>query len=120
MASTNPAITLPPMGSSSRSTFGRSLTFAEIRDSLRTHQVANSSRIAAPTNRKAGGTSWARDAVTLDPTIAPSVAPAAMNPNSLLPCSELKISTTIDQKIETTKKLNTDIQINKKRPTQMV
>src|SRR5438128_10108894 len=116
MASTNPAITLPPMGSSSRSTSGRSLTFFEIRDNLRTHQVANSSNTAAPTSRKAGGTSWASDAVTLDPTMAPSVAPAAINPNSLLPCSELKISTTIDQKIETTNKLNTDIQIKKNRP----
>src|SRR5262249_55116049 len=39
-----------------------------------------------------------------------------MNPNSRLPWSELKISTTIDQKIETTKRLNTEIQIKKSRP----
>src|SRR5215475_14228941 len=39
-----------------------------------------------------------------------------MKPNSRLPCSELKISTTIDQKIDTTKRLNTEIQIKKNRP----
>ena len=55
-----------------------------------------------------------------EPTIAPSVAPAAMKPNSRLPCSELKMSTTIAQKIETTNRLNTDIQMKKTRPIHTV
>ena len=51
--------------------------------------------------------------------MAPSVAPAAMKPNSRLPCSELKTSTIICQKIETTNRLKIDIQMKKMRPTQM-
>ena len=52
--------------------------------------------------------------------MAPIVAPAAMKPNSRLPCSELKMSTTIAQKIETTNRLNTDVQMKKKRPIHTV
>ena len=60
------------------------------------------------------------DTVKTDPEIAPSVAPAAMKPNSRLPCSEVKTSTIICQKIETTNKLKTEVQMKKMRPTQMV
>ena len=120
IASTNPAITPPPIGSSSRSACGRSLMTPERLERRRTQKVETSSRAAAPNSRNAGCTSKASEAVRLDPTMAPSVAPAAMKPNSRLPCSEVKISTTIDQKIETTNRLNTEIQMKKKRPTQMV
>src|SRR5262245_66283081 len=110
-------MTPPPIGSSPRSGCGRSLIDADNRDSRRTQSVAISSKRAEATKSTAGCTSRASEAVTLDPTMAPSVAPAAMNPNKRLPCSELKISTTIDQKIDTTNRLNTDIQMKKKRPT---
>ena len=60
------------------------------------------------------------DTVKIDPEIAPSVAPAAMKPNSRLPCSEVKISTIICQKMETTNKLKIEVQMKKMRPTQMV
>jgi hypothetical protein len=54
MASMNPDITPPPIGSSSRSRFGRSLIVADSRDSRRTHHVDTSSSSAAPTIRTAG------------------------------------------------------------------
>src|ERR1700759_2995422 len=59
------------------------------------------------------------DTVKIEPEIAPSVAPAAMKPNSRLPCSEVKTSTIICQKIETTNKLKIEVQMKKMRPTQM-
>ena len=52
--------------------------------------------------------------------MAPIVAPAAMNPNRRLPCSDVKMSTTMAQKIETTNRLNTDVQMKKKRPIHTV
>src|ERR1700677_2144148 len=58
--------------------------------------------------------------VKTDPDIAPSVAAAAMKPNRRLPCSDVKMSTIICQKMETTNKLKTEVQIKKMRPTQMV
>ena len=112
-----PASTLPPIGTSPRSGCGRSLIVADSRDSRRTHQIATSRSAAAPISRNGVGTNCASEAVTLEPTIAPMVAPAAMKPNSRLPCSELKMSTTIAQKIDTTNRLNTDVQMKKKRPT---
>jgi len=60
------------------------------------------------------------DTVKTDPEIAPSVAPAAIKPNSRLPCSEVKISTIICQKMETTNKLKIEVQMKKIRPTQTV
>src|SRR5476649_231080 len=60
------------------------------------------------------------DTVKAEPEIAPRVAPAAMKPNSRLPCSEVKISTIICQKMETTNKLKIEVQMKKIRPTQMV
>ena len=60
------------------------------------------------------------ETVKIEPEIAPSVAPAAMKPNSRLPCSEVKISTIICQKIEITNKLKIEVQMKKIRPTQMV
>src|ERR1039458_5044235 len=60
------------------------------------------------------------DTVKMDPEIAPSVAPAAIKPKSRLPCSDVKISTIICQKMETTNKLKTEVQMKKMRPTQMV
>src|ERR1035441_953924 len=60
------------------------------------------------------------DTVKTEPKMAPSVAPAAMNPNSRLPCSEVKMSTIICQKMDTTNKLKTEVQMKKMRPTQIV
>jgi hypothetical protein len=53
----------------------------------------------------------------LDPQIAPMVAAAAINPNSLLPCSELNTSTTRAQNTDTTNKLKIEIQTKNARPT---
>jgi hypothetical protein len=50
--------------------------------------------------------------------MAPTVAPAAMKPNKR--CSESKRSTIIAQKIETTNRLNTEVQTKKIRPTQTI
>ena len=50
--------------------------------------------------------------------MAPTVAPAAMKPNSRLPCSELNRSTIIAQNTDTTNRLNTDVQTKKTRPIQ--
>ncbi len=54
--------------------------------------------------------------MTAEPVIAPIVAPAAMKPNSRLPCSVENTSTIVAQKIETTNRLNTDSQTKKARP----
>jgi hypothetical protein len=48
----------------------------------------------------------------------PIVAPAARKPNSRLPCPESKTSTMKDQNTETTKRLNTEVQMKKARPIQ--
>src|SRR6185312_2924608 len=60
------------------------------------------------------------DTVKEEPAMAPNVAPAAMKPNRRLPCSAVKMSTIICQKMETTNKLKTEVQMKKMRPTQMV
>src|SRR5579872_5708814 len=60
------------------------------------------------------------ETVKAEPEIAPSVAPAAMKPNSRLPCSDVKISTIICQKMETTNKLKMEVQMKKIRPIQIV
>ena len=67
-----------------------------------------------------GGTCRASDAVTAEPTIAPRVAPAAIRPNSRLPCSGLNTSTLSCQNIETTNRLNAEAQMKKARPTHTV
>src|SRR6478672_6102110 len=76
--------------------------------------------IAAPSIRYPGAMCWTVDTVKAEPAIAPSVAPAAMKPNRRLPCSEVKTSTIICQKIETTNRLKIEVQMKKMRPTQMV
>jgi hypothetical protein len=59
------------------------------------------------------------EAVIADPAMDPIVAPAAMKPNSRLPCSDEKMSTISAQKIETTNRLKIDVQMKKTRPTQI-
>ncbi len=53
-----------------------------------------------------------------EPAMAPRVAPAAMKPNSRLPCSLEKTSTMVAQKTETTNRLKIDNQMKKARPIQ--
>ena len=55
----------------------------------------------------------------LAPTIPPRVAPAEMKPKSRSLCSELKTSTINPQNTDTTKRLKTEVQMKKTRPTQM-
>ena len=50
--------------------------------------------------------------------MAPSVAPAAIRPNSRLPCSGLNTSTFSCQNIEMTNRLKAETQMKKPRPTQ--
>jgi hypothetical protein len=47
----------------------------------------------------------------------PTVAAAAMKPNNLLPCSLVKRSTMNAQNTDTTKRLKTEVQMKKARPT---
>ena len=53
-----------------------------------------------------------------EPTIAPMVAPAAMKPNSRLPCSGLNRSTFSCQNTEIANRFVTETQMKKRRPTQ--
>ena len=101
-----PAKTLPPIGASSAAAdAGPRCSAGDRRDRRPTPNTAISSRIAAPNSKKIGDTCRASPAVTLDPTIAPIEAPAAIRPNSRLPCSDVNRSTFICQKTETTNKL---------------
>jgi hypothetical protein len=77
-------------------------------------------RIPTDTRRRFVGPTWsARKAVTDEPTTAPTVPPTATNPKSRLACSGRKRSAIRDQKIETTKRLKTDVHTKKTRPAQM-
>ena len=64
------------------------------------------------------GTVAARTVVTAEPAIAPAVPPTAMKPKSRAPCAGVKTSAATDQKIDTTNRLNTDVQMKKTRPAQ--
>ncbi len=114
-----PAKMLPPTARLPDSC-GRACNVPDSRDNPRTLNTAISSRQAAPTSKSAVGTWRASDAVTLEPNSAPIVAPAAMKPNSRLPCSELKMSTISAQNTDTTNRLYTEIQMKNARPTQTV
>ncbi|MDF9863819.1 long-subunit fatty acid transport protein [Methylorubrum pseudosasae] len=81
-------------------------------------KTAASRSTAAAMSSAQVGTSRASIAVTAEPQIAPSVAPAAMKPNRRLPCSVENTSTTVAQKIETTNRLKIESQTKKARPTQ--
>ncbi len=100
-----PATMLPPIGRSSLSLPGRCDSAGDRRDRWRTAKTASSSSTAAPSSSTIGETKRASAAVNDEPEIAPSVAPAAMKPNSRLPCSGLNRSTFICQKTETTNRL---------------
>ena len=85
----------------------------------RTLNTATSNNSAEPSKRNMGATDLANTAVRLEPRMPPSVAPAAIKPNSRLLCSESKTSTINAQNTETTNKLNTEVQMKKNRPIQM-
>src|SRR5688500_20196062 len=103
----------PPAG-------GRRCNASDKRERRRTQNTAASSKSADPSRRYGAGTCLARAAVRLEPTMPPSVAPAAMKPNSRFPCSALKTSTINPQKTDTTKRLKTDAHMKNTRPIQIL
>ena len=113
-----PEVALPPIARSPDWAAGTWFMRSDSRDSRPTLNTATSRSAAAPTSSAHVGTSRASTAVTAEPAIAPSVAPAAMTPKSRLPCSAVKTSTIVCQKIDTTKRLKTESQTKKNRPIQ--
>ena len=79
-------------------------------------KTAISSSTTAQSIRPQVGTFFARRAVVAEPVMAPTVAPAAMNPNRRLPCAFENTSTIVAQKIDTTNRLKIDSQTKKTRP----
>jgi hypothetical protein len=113
-----PASTPPPMVSPAREASGTACRRPMMPASPRMAKTAASSNRAAATRSTQVGTSRASVAVTAEPQMAPKVAPAAMKPNRRLPCSVVKTSTIVAQKIETTNRLKIESQTKKARPTQ--
>src|SRR3990170_1719281 len=115
-----PERTVPPIGASSVLAVGRRRNASDKRDRWRTLKTATSSSAADASSRWAGSTYDTSVAVRLEPTMPPSVAPAAMKPKSRFPCSELKTSTISAQNTDTTNRLKMDVQMKKTRPTHML
>ncbi len=81
------------------------------RSSTRAHQEANSSGTQAISNKENAGKTSAKPAVTVEPSMAPTELPMAINANKRLPWLLLKQSAMKPQNTVTTNRANTLVQI---------
>ena len=102
---------------SARESSGRAM---EMPSSRPTHHTAHSIRTIENQSKLTGPTLVARNAVIADPAIAPRPPPALTSPKSRRLWPSRKMSVMKDQKIETTKRLNTASHMKNTRPTHTV
>src|SRR5262245_17409166 len=82
--------------------------------------TANSRNTAAAIIRFTGPNGTDSQIVMIGPSNAPAVPPAPINPNSRLPCSDVKRSAMNDQNTATANRLNTLTQTKNTRATTAV